>query len=293
MTCSVLAVLEIRRILFPVDFSEQTDITSPFVNALASHFGAQVTLLRVVPPPQGLSSESGELALFDPGTLLHDVEPHLDGAIHREFAGLHVERVLEFGDPAEMIARFAYTQGADLIMMPTHGCGPLRHLLLGSVTAKVVHDAPCPVWTSVHAEEFRPSANTTWHTVLCAVDQTESTPAIKWASQFAEKVGATLQLVHVIPWSEHWWQTQPSLDWQSKLQQEALQHIERLQRHAGVKAQTTVKTGPIARGVCDEARKQQADLLVIGRGLARDTAGRFGKHGYEILRIAPCPVISV
>ncbi len=54
------------------------------------------------------------------------------------------------GDPAQVITAFAHTQGVDLIMMPTHGYGPFRRLLLGSVTAKVLHDAECPVWTAVH-----------------------------------------------------------------------------------------------------------------------------------------------
>ena len=36
--------------------------------------------------------------------------------------------------------------------MPTHGFGPLRRFLLGSVAAKVLHDAQCPVWTSVHTD---------------------------------------------------------------------------------------------------------------------------------------------
>ena len=34
-------------------------------------------------------------------------------------------------------------------MMPTHGCGPLRRFLLGSVTAKVLHDVSTAVWTGL------------------------------------------------------------------------------------------------------------------------------------------------
>ncbi len=40
--------------------------------------------------------------------------------------------------------------------MPTHGYGPFRRFILGSVTAKVLHDADCPVWTGVHLEEAPP-----------------------------------------------------------------------------------------------------------------------------------------
>ena len=49
--------------------------------------------------------------------------------------------------------KWAKANQIDLIMMPTHGYGRFRALLLGSVTAKVLHDADCPVWTAVHREE--------------------------------------------------------------------------------------------------------------------------------------------
>ena len=58
---------------------------------------------------------------------------------------------VQLDDPATAIISFAETNGVDLIMMPTHGYGPVRSFLLGSVAAKVLHDARCPVWTSSHA----------------------------------------------------------------------------------------------------------------------------------------------
>ena len=112
-----LHVLQIKRILFPIDFSEQTYATAPFVHAMASRFKAQLVLLSVVP---------GESALIDAAPLMEDLEPRMDGVFRKEFAHLDVKRVVELGEPAEVIARFADTQGVDLIMMPTHGCGPLR-----------------------------------------------------------------------------------------------------------------------------------------------------------------------
>ena len=56
--------------------------------------------------------------------------------------------------------------------MPTHGYGIFRSMLLGSVTAKVLHDAACPVWTGVHVEETPPNS-AAFERILCAVDLTD------------------------------------------------------------------------------------------------------------------------
>jgi len=60
--------------------------------------------------------------------------------------------VLKEGDPAQQIVEYARTTDVDLIMMPTHGYGRFRAALLGSVTAKVIHDSLCALWTSAHIQ---------------------------------------------------------------------------------------------------------------------------------------------
>jgi nucleotide-binding universal stress UspA family protein len=286
-------VIVIRRILFPIDFSGHTYTTAPFVDAMASRFSARLVLLSVVPILSRPSRESGQADLIDPEPLKQDLEPRLDGVLRKEFAHLEVERVVELGDPAEVIARFADTQGVDLTMMPTRGQGPFRRLLLGSVTAKVVHDAQCPVWTNVHTDQPLPLDAPVAQTVVCALDGTpESSPVMDWAARFAGRVGAKLRFVHVIPGLEESSLRFPKPKLEG-LQQEAFGRIENLQRTAGVKAPTSVVIGKIGRRFCDEARNHQADLVVIGRGKLHDSAGRLGRNAYDIIRHAPCPVISV
>jgi nucleotide-binding universal stress UspA family protein len=66
-------------------------------------------------------------------------------------AGVRTVGVLvDFGVPAERIARLARSRHADVIVMGTHGRTGLTRALLGSVAARVVVMAPCPVLT-VHA----------------------------------------------------------------------------------------------------------------------------------------------
>jgi nucleotide-binding universal stress UspA family protein len=49
------------------------------------------------------------------------------------------------GDPGHEITSLANREGADLIVMPSHGYGFIKHMLLGSVAERVVRLAKCPV----------------------------------------------------------------------------------------------------------------------------------------------------
>jgi hypothetical protein len=84
-------------------------------------------------------------------------------------------------------------------MMPTHGYGCFRRLLLGSVTAKVLHDVDCPVWTGVHREQMLSITGRSWKRFLCAIDEDpRDIPLLKWAAQFASEQGADLKVVHAV-----------------------------------------------------------------------------------------------
>lgn len=174
----------IKHILFPFDFSEQGSQAAPFVSAVAKRHGADVTLLSVLPPVWDYPSMGMPVVIGADQTSEGQLKSRLDGALTKELEGLAVQRVTATGDPATRIADFANdpvnggasNQGLDLIMMATHGTGLFRSMLIGSVTAKVLHDAHCPVWTATHAEEQHSPPEP--KTVLCAVDGTPKTPAL-------------------------------------------------------------------------------------------------------------------
>jgi nucleotide-binding universal stress UspA family protein len=230
----------------------------------------------------------------DPEDLRSDLQDRLDGVLVKEFAHLPVQRIAELGDPAEVITQFAHSEGVDLIMMPTHGYGPFRRLLLGSVTAKVLHDAQCPVWTGAHMEKPPMQQHLAWRSVLCAVDGTpKSTPVMEWAAQFSKEAGAALRLVHAVPGTEAWPERHFDVEFENDLRKTARERIESLQRSVGIKAPLCIATGEVAETARDEARRHGADLIVIGRGVLDETLGRLRTHAYGIIRQAPCPVVSV
>jgi nucleotide-binding universal stress UspA family protein len=288
-------MLAIRHILFPIDFSERSCGAAPFVRAMTERFDARITVMSVISP--FWQAASGDLAgtmLVDMDEIKRDLENRLKGAFVKEFAGLTVDRLAEIADPAEAITRLAHAEGVDLIMMPTHGYGPFRSLLLGSVTAKVLHDAQCPVWTATHIDEPPALGHLAGRNVLCAIDATPaSVPLMQWAAEYARKCGGTMRLVHVVSGIQGWPERQMDREFEEGLRVQAREAIGKLQNAAGVTAPLCVAVGEVAGAVREEAERHSSDLIVIGRGMLHETLGRLRTHSYGIIRHAPCPVLSV
>jgi nucleotide-binding universal stress UspA family protein len=187
-------------------------------------------------------------------------------------AGLNVRRVLLHGDPASKIVEFAREESVNLIAMPTHGYGTFRRFILGSNTAKVLHDADCPVWTGVHIEEVRPIA-APFSKILCAVDLgPQSARALGWAS---------------------WLRQEFDLSWRSGIREVAEEELLRLQREIGAEADLLLEAGEPARVICSAAARVGAGTVIIGRGSAAGDFGRLRTNSYAIIRQSPCPVVSV
>jgi nucleotide-binding universal stress UspA family protein len=281
----------IKNILFPFDFSEQDSQAAPFVRAIATRFGAPVTLLSVLPPVWDSPTPGVPIVTSDQ-SVEDDLKSRLDGALTKELDGIQVQRLTSSGDPALRITEFAHDHGVDLIMMATHGARLFRSLLIGSVTAKVLHDSKCAVWTATHAEEQRSPDMP--RTIMCAVDGTAQTPAlIQWAVEFSQRMGASLRLLHVVSPVSDWLALPSERELQEQVRDEARAKIDDLQRCAGVAVPVRIAVGQIADTVTEEARQEGADLIVIGRGSLQSSLGRLRTHAYGIIQKSPCPVLSV
>jgi len=283
-----------QRILFPVDLSDSCTAAVPWIETMARKFQAKVTLLHVLEmPPAYLSDWYGYAAVIDTDAIRDARINEVSTYLADKFCGLEVRREVVEGDAAQVICQYAKDHGTDLIMMPTHGYGIFRSLLLGSVTAKVLHDADCPVWTGVHMEET-PAAAADFANVMCAVDLTEaSTRTMRFAATLAKDFQAKLWLIHAVPGAEARPEKYFDTDLQAFLESEARKAIEKMQAAAGVQAQLCMGGGEVANVVREAAVHHAANLLVIGRGHANRALGRLRTNTYSIIRQAPCPVISV
>ena len=262
---------------------------------MAKKYNAEVTLLHVLEMPSGLIPDwyGGTVPVIDINTIWQAETEAAQSYLTDRFQGLKVHRVVVQGDAAQAIDDYARENGMDLIMMPTHGYGLFRTLLLGSVTAKVLHDTPCPVWTGVHVEDA-PAVSPEFATIMCAVDRTEdSVPTMRFACRLAHDNHARLFLVHAIPGAEVAPEKYFDADLRAYLEQDARKTIDKLQEAAGVGAPLCLGAGEVSHVVRDSALGHSADLVVIGRGKATRSLGRLRSNVYSIIRDAPCPVLSV
>ncbi len=284
------------KILVPVDFSERSVSAARCAKPLASHFQAQLILLHVLPPVQyqyGPAEFGGAMLSDLYANRAALVNQDLNGFLAGELEGLRVTRVALDGDPAQEIVAFAHQQEIDLIIMPTHGYGPFRRFILGSNTAKVLHDADCPVWTGIHMENAPSTVAAPLRHLLCAVDlgpQSEKTLA--WAAWLRKEFDAGLTLLHTtaaVPDLNDSSQT----SWRLHVREAVEEELVRLQRNAGCEAELLIEAGDPSHVICAAAERLHADALVIGRGSAAGVFGRLRTNAYAIIRQSPCPVVSV
>ena len=285
-------MVKLQRVLFPVDFSPPCVGAAPWVKSLVAHSGSQLTLIHsvVVPAPWRFAS-SDRLYAQVRKELRQESELSMRTFIDRHFKSIAVQQVIDEGDPAQLIVDRARTGHADLIMMPTRGYGPFRRFLTGSVTAKVLHDAPCAVWTSTHATKSQPG-NT--RNMLCAIDLGEGTLTLmRWASDLASKWGADLAFVYVNPAINETSQNRGEKAVRKYLIGEAQETFARLTKEAGLSLPLSIRGGNVAKGLAATVRHRKADLLIVGRGHVRKQLGRLRAHSLAIVCESPCPVISV
>jgi nucleotide-binding universal stress UspA family protein len=290
-------MFKISKILFPVDFSESCLGAARYVEDIAGRFQAEVTFLHVVSQNDFLlgTPDFGGLALVENYQASLDAAHQRMGAyLTEEFKHFEVNRLVLEGVPALKIIEHARQNGTDLIMMPTHGLGPFRRFVLGSLTAKILHDADCPVWTGVHLENAPPLEKIAFRKILCAVDLgPQSDSALQWAAGFAAEHQAELIVLHVV----HAAETRPAKyldrDLVAALVAEAKDEVEGLLTRLGIQARVVIEGGEPAKRAQAVAEAEQADMLVIARGAVTEGLGRLRTHSYSMIRSAPCPVVSI
>ncbi len=207
------------------------------------------------------------------------------------FPETHTECFAELGEAGSVIHDVLRHQGGDLVMLSTHGRGPIRRFMLGSVTTKLLHDVSCAVWTATGAATA--AKKTHYKSIVCAVDDSqEALSVLKAGSALAESYGAKLAVVHVLGMPP----MAMEIDYgaiRNDLLLAAQQRLRETMAKMNIVAPHAVIEGSIANALHDWVARQQGDLLIAGRGHAQDPLGRVWSNLYSIVRESPCPVVSI
>jgi nucleotide-binding universal stress UspA family protein len=260
----------IRRILCPVDFTEISGRAVALAAAWARLLGAEVTALHVrlngLDPQAAAWEGPGELAVVE-------------------------------GDPVARILERAAALGADLIVMGTHGRRGFDRWVLGSVTERVLHHAPCPVLAvNGRAERPDPAGRPPFSRVLCADDLTPG--VLTYALRLARQAGARLEVLHAVEEvPEEGAGGAVPFEYGPVLMAQARERLHTAVASAGQATSEVVETV-----VCGRAYKQilrlaaagKADLIVMGvHGGHPINDMFFGSTTHHVVRGADCPVLVV
>jgi len=311
----------VRSVLCASDFSPTAGLALDHAEALARRHRAKLVLAHVVEP--------WPTTLYPPLSVPDDSERLMrDAATQRLRAlagpltasGLEIETRVVTGAPGREIVELARALGSDAIVLGTHGRTGPAHVLFGSTAEHVVRRSPVPVLT-VHPRDRKPGdriARIVVPTDLsrgaeeavealgrlfpAQVPAQAPTPAPTPVAARPSAPAVRIVLVHVDelaryfePYGEEVVPGAFSAEARRVEVDHALADAAEGLRRAGFEVDPRViSTGTPARVVCDLARSEQADLIVLGtHGHSALLNLLMGRTAQRIVQHAPCPVLTV
>ena len=299
-------MLEIKKILYPTDFSTCAGLAMPHTVQLAERHGAELHIFHTLVIHEA-----------DPGDAVHHL-PNMEElykALEEHAESQMRAATDEHGSPGFTIKRaqlrgisaaggildYAAENDIDLIVMGTHGRRGIRRLLLGSVAEEVVRLAPCPVMTvPERAARGTPAAQI--QRIVVPVDFSDyARIALTYALELAALYEARLYPLHVVDeviYPDFYPPIMPSGgSVTEELRDQSIQRLRTLVAEAGAAGFTEdvhVRAGRAAPEIADFAAEQAADLIVIAsHGLTGISHMLLGSVTEQVVRRAACPVFTV
>ncbi|MDP2682069.1 MAG: universal stress protein [Deltaproteobacteria bacterium] len=141
---------EIKKILFPTDFSVASDYALSYAVSMAKRFKAEIFLIHVVDTSYDISGFY--IPHISVEKLIQEMESSAEAQLKK--VGGKISRsvkayksAVKSGIPYKEIIKFAKNKGIDMIIMGTHGKSGTDHFFFGSTTERVMKQADCPVLT--------------------------------------------------------------------------------------------------------------------------------------------------
>lgn len=291
-------MLDIRRVLCPIDYSDASRRALDQASMIAGWFGARVTVLHVCPAVFAADNRGRAASAVLTAETSTAAAALTDYVKPLRRAGVAIdELVVEDLDAESRILETAASTPADLIVMGTHGRTGLGRLLIGSVTDHVLRHAPCPVLT-VPPTATRAAAPP-FKRVLCPIDFTPSSAdALRLALRLAQEADARLTLLHVIPDpASHEAPARYTPAQRHRAEESACYRLTALVPESArvyCDPQPLVVWGQAGRSIVEVSTEEASDLIVMGVS-SRGVLDRLfvGSTTWDVVRQATCPVLTV
>jgi nucleotide-binding universal stress UspA family protein len=304
-------MIHIKHVLCPVDFSECSRHACDRAVAFARSFGADLTVLHVLPVPSAVPAVP--YGPEGPG-------PFGFEAIGRDRALAELSRFLATEHPIGVPLHHAVAESpsvqqeillqisrnaADVVVMGTHGRSGFDRFFLGSVAERTLRTSPVPVLVvPPRIPDVMAAGRDPFHSVLCAVDfSQDSARALEYAASLARYAAGRLTLMHAVepmPIGPDPMVGVVGFDvagYERALEESGRAQLQQLVPDAaavGTEVETLITRGKAYKEILRIATERQADLIVVGVH-GRNALDRmvFGSTAEHIVRRATCPVLAV
>ena len=287
-----------KKIAVPVDFSGFSDKAVEYAMFIAGKFCADITLVHAILLHQEDVDEEEHFQAYE--KIIREKEAVRNKRLESKCKvgkerGLQVNSALIRGfSAADSILDYLQDNDFDLIIMGTHGRTGLKKLMLGSVAERVVQLSPVPVLT-VHKD----TDETDIKKILVPVDFSEySKIAVKQAIALSREFKASLQFLHVVQLEDHpefyTVSFDPILEENPDLEMHIAKNLIKLTGISEKEATYVVKEGKVHKEIKTYAEENHVDLIVMAtHGMSDLEHFLVGSNSERVVRIAPCPVLTV
>jgi nucleotide-binding universal stress UspA family protein len=302
--------MTLDHILIPTDFSACADHALTHAVDLADRFGARLHLLHVVneldPDWYGIT-DAQQRAVKLRDQIETEARERLQAlAPDGEARDIRTTVSLQLSfDVADSIYEYVAEREIDLVVMGTHGRKGLDRLMLGNVANKIIRHVPCPVMT---VREEIPWAgeeeDVAFEDILAPIDFSDhSRNALRVAKDLAAPYQARLHLLFVaekrtVPtFSDTGLPGVGVVEMDPEITKNAENALQQLDENIGgpaVQSAYHVREGNVSQDVVDFAETHGVDLIVMAtRGLTGVNRFLMGSNTERIVRVAPCPVLTL
>lgn len=288
-------------VLAATDFSETAAVALDWATELARQLGTRLELVHAVTTPPSMPGYVPTSGLDFTADVRRAAEGKLQELVASlRQAGTETGAYLDAGTPSQVIVGRAESVAASAIVLGTRGLTGLRHLLLGSTTERVIHDAPCPV-LAIHPEDR--GRHRALRTILVPTDfSADAELAIATAHRLLAPLAQDARLVLVnafnLPIEYTTYGLLPvSVNYLEDTGLEAERRLYELSQkfeREGLTVETVARQGDPAHVITEEAETRGADLIAMGtRGHSALRHLLLGSTAERVIQHAPCPVMTI